>query len=64
MIKQEFDGYIISFQSEGENDSQYKEAIKIMASRPTAPSGYDYRLKADTLEWELYELPQVEEESE
>ena len=53
-------GYILAYQSEGENDAEYKEAIKVMESRPTPPSGYDYRLKADTLEWELYELTSAE----
>lgn len=55
-------GYIVAYQSEGEHDADYTEAIKVMETRPTPPDGYDYRLKADTLEWELYELPQEESE--
>lgn len=51
-------GYIVAYQSEGEHDAEYTEAIKVMESRPTPPQGYDYRLRADNLEWELYELPQ------
>ena len=57
-------GYIVAYQSEGANDKEYQEAIKIMESRPTPPDGYDYRLKADTLEWELYELPSMEGEGD
>lgn len=34
------------------------ESIKEAASlSPTAPSGYAYKLRADTLEWVLVELP-------
>lgn len=29
-----------------------------------APHGYQYRLRADTLEWELVEMPPVEPEDE
>ena len=56
MIKNIENGYIVSYQSEGSNDADYNEAIKVMAKRPTPPQGCDYRLKADTLEWELYKL--------
>lgn len=58
MITTIVDGYIVAYQSQGDDDKDYQEAIKVMESRPTPPQGYDYRLKADTLEWELYELPQ------
>lgn len=57
-------GYIVAYQSEGENDTEYTEAIKVMDTRPTPPDGYDYRLRADNLEWELYELPQESIEGE
>lgn len=60
MITNVENGYIVSFQSEGSNDKEYQEAIKVMDSRPVPPSGYDYRLKADTLEWELYEINNIE----
>lgn len=62
MITNIENGYIVSYQSEGKNDAEYKETIaKVMATRPTPPQGYDYRLKADDLSWELYELPIVED---
>lgn len=64
MITTIIDGYIVAYQSEGEHDTEYQEAIKIMESRPTPPDGYDYRLRADNLEWELYELPQESMEGE
>lgn len=57
-------GYIVAYQSEGEHDSEYTEAIKIMESRPTPPEGYDYRLRAVDLQWELYELESMEGEGD
>ena len=36
-----------------------------LLTRPhDAPEGYDYKLRADTLEWELVELPPAPEPSE
>lgn len=57
-------GYIVAFQSEGEHDAEYTEAIKIMNTRPTPPEGYDYRLRTDDLTWELYELESMEGEDD
>lgn len=34
------------------------QTLLTYANKPKAESGYDYRLCADTLEWELYELPE------
>ena len=62
MITTIIDGYIVAYQSQGDDDKDYQEAIKVMESRPTPPSGYDYRLRADDLQWELYELPSEEGE--
>lgn len=47
---------------EGYNDTQitkaeYDEIMAKIHSAPTAPDGYDYLLRADTLKWELVELP-------
>lgn len=39
---------------------EYEQILNTIRSKPTAETGYDYRLKAD-LTWELYELPPVEE---
>lgn len=35
---------------------EYAELLNIIHNKPSAESGFDYRLKAD-LSWELYELP-------
>lgn len=64
MITTIIDGYIVAYQSEGEHDTEYTEAIKVMETRPTPPDGYDYRLRAEDLTWELYELPQESMEGE
>lgn len=42
---------------------EYGRIKAIIDNRPTAPIGYGYRLTAE-LEWELYELPPVEEDEE
>lgn len=42
-------------------ESEYNELLSIIHNRPTPQTGFDYKLKADTLEWELVELPPVEE---
>lgn len=60
MITKKDNGYIISFQSEGENDNEYFEAIKIIETRHTPRDGHDYRLRED-MTWEEYELPNEEE---
>ena len=44
-------------------ESEYNNILAIIRSKPTAPEGYDYCL-SDSLEWELYELPVVEESTE
>lgn len=57
------DGYICGFSSVGE-DGIAESAKRKMLNRPTPPDGYDYRLKADTLEWELVELPPAPDPAE
>lgn len=44
-------------------EAEYNRIKAIIDNRPTAPIGYGYRLTAE-LEWELYELPIVEETEE
>lgn len=53
-------GYIVSVTS----DSLTGEIQHAIASVPSAPDGYAYRLKADTIQWELYEFPPVPEDDE
>ena len=61
-------GYIIGVGTNG-NDSaaaiteaEYNEILSAIQTAPVAPDGYVYKLRADTLEWELVELPPVEDE--
>lgn len=42
---------------------QYNEILAMLRNRPNAPEGFAYRLTKE-LEWELYELPPVEDEEE
>lgn len=57
--------YIVSIVSGVSNgnitEAEYNSLLVIISNKPFAGGGYDYRLK-DDLEWELYELPVVEEE--
>lgn len=53
-------GYIVLI---GENcggteitEDEYNGIMSVIREKPTAPEGYDYKLKTD-LTWELYELP-------
>ena len=43
-------------------ESEYNTIMQKIRNRPTDPDGYTYKLRADNLEWELVELPPVEEE--
>ena len=45
-------------------ESEYNEIHNIILNRPTPPNGYDYMLRADTLEWELVELPPMPEDED
>ena len=44
-------------------EAEYNNILEIIKDKPVAPDGYDYRLTTD-LQWELYELPTVEEETD
>ena len=39
------------------SEAEYKEIIDVIRAIPTAPDGYAYKLRADSLEWELVMLP-------
>jgi hypothetical protein len=45
-------------------ESEYNDLLSIIHNRPTPQSGYNYKLKADTLEWELAELPPIDDTDE
>lgn len=53
-------GYIIAVE---ESDANYNTIMQIIQNKPTDPEGYQYKLRADNLEWELVELP-VQEDSD
>lgn len=42
--------------------TEYNTILAAISTKPAAPSGYDYKLRADTLEWELVRLPPIVEE--
>ena len=42
-------------------ESEYNDLLSIIHNRPTPSTGFTYKLKADTLEWELVELPPIDE---
>lgn len=42
---------------------EYNQILSVIRSKPTAETGYDYRLKTD-LTWELYEVPVVDDSEE
>lgn len=61
--KQIEDGYIIGIGTNG-NDSvpeisetEYNQLRSIIKARPEDPDGYTWMLRADTLEWEIVEVP-------
>ena len=63
--KKIIDGYLVSVGTGTGGteitESEYNEFLSIIHNRPTPPTGFDYKLKADTLTWELVELPPIDE---
>lgn len=59
-------GYIVSIVKGVSNgnitENEYNTILAVIRNKPTAESGFDYRLKTD-LTWELYELTIVEEQT-
>jgi hypothetical protein len=43
-------------------ESKYSEILNLLHNRPAAPEGHAYKL-TESLEWELYELPAIKDES-
>lgn len=50
-------GYIIATTSD---DEQYIAIMHTIQTKPEDPDGFQYKLRADNLEWELVELPEPE----
>lgn len=44
-------------------ETEHNSIFDIIRNKPSAESGYDYRLKTD-LTWELYELPPMPEDDD
>lgn len=44
----------------GITKEEFDAIEKAIKEQPTAPDGYQYRLRADTLTWELVEAPVIE----
>lgn len=43
---------------DGITEAEYQELRALIQAKPEAPEGYVYRLRADTLAWELAEAPE------
>lgn len=46
------------------SEAEYNNLLSLIQSAPSALDGYTYKLRADTLEWELVELPPVDPSDE
>ena len=61
LYKETENGYLVSFGTGlGQieiDESEYGFLHHLMRQRSVPPEGKDYRLRADTLEWEEYDLP-------
>ena len=59
-------GYVvgvgINSSKSGITESEYSTIMQKIQNKPVDPNGYQYRLRADNLEWELVELPPIEPE--
>ena len=53
-----YGNYVLAIEKTDRNYEELKEKIR---NRPQNPTGYTYKLRADTLEWELVELPLIPE---
>ena len=60
------DGYLVSVGAGTGGteitESEYNELLSIIHNRPTPSTGFDYKLKADTLTWKLVELPPIDDD--
>ena len=61
------DGYLVSVGtgSGGEEitEAEYNSLLDVIRNKPSAGSGFDYRLRED-LSWEMYELPIIPPEDD
>lgn len=57
------DGYIAALSTGNGiaiSDSEYNKIKHEIQNKPADPNGYVYRLRADTLKWDLVALPDIE----
>ena len=57
------DGYIVALSTgSGEEitDAEYSAIMQKIKNKPVDPTGYQYKLRVDNLEWEQVELPEPE----
>ena len=54
-------GYIVAL---SHGDEYYDAVMEKISNKPSDPIGYQYKLRADTLEWELVAVPQPSEDAE
>ena len=64
-------GYIVGIGTHGSDtveaitEAEYDQLLSIIQTKPLAPSGYEYMLRAADLEWELTEVePEPEPDAE
>lgn len=58
-------GYIIAAATTSfGTDDNADEIENMLCHQPSAPEGYVYQLRADTLEWEVVELPPIPEDED
>lgn len=61
------DGYLVAIGTgaggEEITEDEYNNLREVIHNKPTAESGFDYRLRED-LTWEKYELPPVPDDDE
>ena len=50
-------GYIIALEK---TDANFDAVMQKIQNKPTDPEGFQYKLRAETLEWELVKLPPIE----
>ena len=59
------DSYVLMVGTIGDTEipeSEYQTIVTKIQNKPSAPEGFQYRLRNDSLEWELDALPEAEPE--
>lgn len=59
------DSYVLMVGTIGDTEipeSEYQTIVTKIQNKPSAPEGFQYRLRNDNFEWELAALPEAEPE--